>query len=127
VDVACVYDLFDGAIRDTEVVDLITLDSYVKNKEIKKIDFIKIDVDGGEYEIIMGAINTLKKFKPFILIELSSREFKDQSIKIINLFKSWGYTFYSVENKKFKDSHEVIDVINKNKKSELNLFLNPNT
>jgi FkbM family methyltransferase len=52
-------------------IPVITLDSFVtKNKStIKKIDFVKIDTEGAEFEILKGAVKTLKKFKPKILIE----------------------------------------------------------
>lgn len=50
-----------------------TLDNFLKkNKKIleKKIDLIKIDTEGYEFEVLKGAHNTIKKFKPkFIQLE----------------------------------------------------------
>ena len=34
-----------------------------------KIDFIKIDVEGMEYPLLNGAVNTLEKYKPLIFLE----------------------------------------------------------
>ncbi len=34
-----------------------------------KLDFIKIDVEGAEYNVLSGARNILKKFKPIIIFE----------------------------------------------------------
>lgn len=34
-----------------------------------KVDLIKIDVEGGELNVMRGAINTLKTQKPFIIFE----------------------------------------------------------
>jgi len=34
-----------------------------------KIDFIKIDVEGGEYQVLKGAINTLKTNQPIVIFE----------------------------------------------------------
>lgn len=34
-----------------------------------KIDFIKIDVEGGEYQVLKGAINTLKVNQPVVIFE----------------------------------------------------------
>lgn len=44
-----------------------TLDSF----EYENVDFIKIDVEGSEVEVIKGAIDTIKKYKPTIQVEVS--------------------------------------------------------
>jgi len=33
------------------------------------IDFIKIDVEGGEYQVMKGAVRTIKTYKPYIIFE----------------------------------------------------------
>ena len=43
-----------------ELVQLTTLDEYIKEKNITKIDFLKIDVEGHELNVIKGGTNTLK-------------------------------------------------------------------
>lgn len=62
-----------------------TLDSYKL-----KPDVIKIDVEGHEFEVIQGSINTIKKFNPLMLIENS----KKANRQIISLLSKTGYTFY---------------------------------
>ena len=47
------------------------IDKFVKDHKIKNIDFIKIDVEGHEYEILEGAKNSIKKFKPIIQSEFN--------------------------------------------------------
>lgn len=37
-----------------------------------KVDIIKIDVEGFEYEVLKGAVNTIKKFCPKIILETHS-------------------------------------------------------
>ncbi len=54
----------------TENVITITIDDFVKIQEITRLDFIKIDVEGHEKEVIYGAINTIKNFRPIILVEI---------------------------------------------------------
>lgn len=52
--------------------DFIVLDNLVKGLErnyIIKIDIIKIDVEGFEMHVLESAINTIKKYKPKIIIE----------------------------------------------------------
>jgi len=47
-------------IDSGERYSLRTLDTYVKDNKINNIDFIKIDVEGLDYNVINGGINTIK-------------------------------------------------------------------
>ncbi len=42
-------------------VEQITLDSYLENKVIRKIDFLKIDTEGYELEVLMGLNKNINK------------------------------------------------------------------
>ena len=54
---------------DKENVKVVKLDDYYR--EIDSIDFIKIDVEGYERYVLEGSWDLIKKFKPYILIEVS--------------------------------------------------------
>jgi FkbM family methyltransferase len=41
---------------DQQVVDILTIDEYVGTSAIRKVDFIKVDVDDYEYKVIKGAL-----------------------------------------------------------------------
>lgn len=49
-----------------EQTKMITIDSFVAENNISKIDFIKIDTEGYEAKILVGAKEAIKKFKPII-------------------------------------------------------------
>jgi len=51
-------------------VESITLDSFVFKNNIEHIDFIKLDVEGGELDVLKGARETIKKFKPKMAISV---------------------------------------------------------
>lgn len=55
------------------MIQVNTLDNYIKSLEIsEEIDLIKIDTEGFEYEILLGANETITKNKPkFIQIEFN--------------------------------------------------------
>lgn len=68
----------------------ITIDDFVE-KESYEPTFMKIDVEGDEIEVLNGAKKTIKKYKPYILIE--SHDQRLNSIKrreeIENLLRPW--------------------------------------
>jgi len=74
------------------------------NYNFKNIDFIKIDVEGYECEVLKGAMDTIKKFKPYIFIEVSwgtNHPNWDENKKIYNEIFEIGY-----EKLIFKDKTE---------------------
>lgn len=46
----------------------------IDNLNLDRCDFIKIDVEGFEYPVILGAINTIIKYKPVIFYEKNSEK-----------------------------------------------------
>ena len=81
-----------GKIFKKIIVNCETIDSFVKRKKIKKIDVLKIDVEGSELEIILRAKNTLKKIK-VIQIEVMGRKdnIKIKIDKIYGLLKEYKF------------------------------------
>ena len=47
-----------------------TIDKFTEENNIEKIDYIKMDVEGAEKNILEGSIKTIKKFKPFLAIAI---------------------------------------------------------
>jgi FkbM family methyltransferase len=64
------HPLHKGKLTSTEGAKVFTLDSFfIRQKKIKKINFIKLDVDGNEESVLSGAKKTIQKYRPVILIE----------------------------------------------------------
>jgi FkbM family methyltransferase len=53
---------------NTEMIQLITLDKFVKENKLTKIDFIKADIEGAERYMLQGAKWALKNFAPKLAI-----------------------------------------------------------
>lgn len=72
-----------------EKVPSISLDGYVKDKEIPKINLIKIDIEGGEFSALKGMSEILTHQQPKIIIEInnialkSSGHSEDELIQIL--------------------------------------------
>jgi hypothetical protein len=53
---------------DSLTVKSISIDEFIRQKNLPKIDFIKLDIEGAEYECLQGAKEVIKKFKPRIAV-----------------------------------------------------------
>ncbi len=72
-----------------------TLDSFVAAKGISKVDFIKMDIQGAEMDLLNGAHVTLSTYKPTIFTE-ALQEYNDVKT-LYNKMKEYGYNIYMVE------------------------------
>jgi len=57
--------------RRTEI-NVIRLDDWVRDHGIKRIDFMKMDIEGGEFHALQGAQEMLSRFRPVIFAELNA-------------------------------------------------------
>jgi FkbM family methyltransferase len=71
-----------------------TLDDYCAGKGIVP-KFIKLDTEGSEYEVLLGATKTLSS-KPILSIEIRPWE-EEKFKKITDLLAPLGYSSYSLE------------------------------
>lgn len=51
-------------------VRVIPIDEFVKKENIKRVDFIKMDIEGAEFDTLKGAVKTLKRDKPDLIITI---------------------------------------------------------
>lgn len=53
---------------DRKQIEVISIDEFVRAQNISRLDFIKIDVEGAEVEVISGAVETLRSLEPNLAI-----------------------------------------------------------
>lgn len=70
VDTKQIYKLW-GEPSELVETTYYTLDDFVEAFSVKKVDLLKIDTDGYDLEILLGAKRTIEKFNPYIMIEFS--------------------------------------------------------
>jgi len=87
--------------HERKEVEVITIDEMFQDK---KIDFIKMDVEGAEPFVIDGAINLLKKHHPTILSEVHREQLqkvsKCTSKEFIKKLENIGYKCYRLKSGK---------------------------
>ena len=92
-----------GAAKSTEGVGAMSLDDFTKSKQLNKLDFIKIDTDGHEYEILQGARETFAKYRPQLIFEIGLYVMTEKNIDFTfysNYFKDLNYCMYDSTSSK---------------------------
>jgi FkbM family methyltransferase len=83
-----------GAEVRREDVDVVTLDEWEAQRQVGRIDFIKLDAEGAEYRILRGARATLKRHQPLIYMEVCRdwvREFGIEPEELAAELRDLGY------------------------------------
>lgn len=88
--------------QEYEEVQTTTLDDFVEQKKIEAVNFIKIDVEGAEYEVIQGMHKTISKFRPIIFMEINGPILQKRNIKpsdLKQLILNYQYICFNVDGK----------------------------
>ena len=98
--------------------------SQLLQKTKKKIDFIKIDVDGYEMEVLKSGQKIIKKHKPLIYFEFAPYLYKEFGYTAKNLIdfiiKDLNYRFF---NEDFKKEENIYKMEKNLKDRSVNFFL----
>ena len=77
-------------------VQIDSIDRMVDSNELPLPDFVKIDVEGVELEVLQGMEETLRKTQPELLIEVHGLLQED----LVELLTPHGYVLWHVESKR---------------------------
>lgn len=95
-------------------VDIDPLDAYIEL--VDRCDFMKVDIEGYELNMIKGGVEFLKRYKPAILMEINRGALKRQDAtqdQVYNELKRIGYKIKVVEGREFSDQYEILAIANK--------------
>jgi len=76
-----------------------TLDSFILEKRIDKVDFIKCDVEGAEFFVLHGSKNVLEQHRPKLFIEMLrkwAKKFNYHPNDIIQYMSDLGYFCFEI-------------------------------
>ncbi len=97
-----------------------SIDEYVEQHPVERLDMMKIDIEGAELSAILGAKHTLEKFRPKIVIEynqISAKRAGTSIEELDDLLDSCGYDRFTfsgklrklkIENWKNRPDDEVV-------------------
>jgi FkbM family methyltransferase len=92
-----------GQLMSTQGATVSTLDQYVRHAALDRVDFIKIDVDGNEHDVLFGGQETLSRFRPTLLMELAPYVYESSPDKFdhtLELLWNMGFEIADVANGK---------------------------
>jgi len=112
----------EDAVENFNWVNIITIDSFVETNNIGKVNLIKIDVEGFEYNVLKGAEKVLEKHRPILFIELDDDNLKQQNSSAKDLIQFVAKYYHTITNAETKNritsdlnfSHCHYDIICKN-------------
>ena len=79
-------------VKKTKLIKVktLTLDQFVSKHSINSLDFVKIDVEGKERNILEGGQDVFSRFTPPLVLEVGCEEESDRK-KIADFLRTWGY------------------------------------
>lgn len=93
------FFLGDRKSKKSFEVPLVKLDEIADGTEFSRIDFIKIDIEGGELNALRGAQNTIRRFKPAIMLEINEETYLAAGYRtqdILDILGSSGYQPFEI-------------------------------
>jgi len=118
-DISATSSILDSESRnfDRTYKKQVSIDSYCKQHGLCP-DLIKIDVEGAEINVLRGAQETLKKFKPLIFLSVHPNQLTqlgESEETLVEVIHSCGYSISNVDGSKIEkfESIEYLMTVNK--------------
>jgi FkbM family methyltransferase len=80
-------------------VSLERLDDWAKQSHVKRVDFIKLDVEGAELSVLKGGSGILVHQRPVLLVEVApirSAAWGYDAAEIVRLLEATGYGWFAI-------------------------------
>ena len=75
-------------------VDVTSLDDFAAAQRLTRLDLLKIDVEGSETAVLQGARESLRRFRPAVVVEAydpSLRQLGTSASELLQLLRDSGY------------------------------------
>jgi FkbM family methyltransferase len=83
-----------------EEIETSTIDDYVAAHDVKRIDAMKLDIEGAELRALKGGVAAIERFRPVLVMEVNAKALSRAGTSVDEL-KEWlselGYEFGIIE------------------------------
>ncbi len=86
-------------------VQMVSLDSLVDEGRIEAPEVMKVDVEGAEYDVLLGGRNLLETQRPILFLDTHDRKAHHLTI---SLLEELGYRFEILDEKNMRETRELI-------------------
>lgn len=106
------YDDFAGEFggASERAIDVRTLDGFVRDGRIARVDLVKIDVEGAELRVCRGAEETLTRFRPVVVCEVEdrhTRKYGHGADEVLAWFEGHGYRAHVLRSGELRRTETV--------------------
>lgn len=90
------FDSVDYLPMGHEIIKLVTLDGFIKDEKINPPDVIKLDIEGGELFALYGARETIKQFRPVLILEYVEQHYREAGYSRPDVLRELAAASYEV-------------------------------
>jgi FkbM family methyltransferase len=110
----------DNILEEIESIS-ISLDEYIASKSIKKVDLVKMDIEGAEFFALLGMQNIIERDYPTILIEINRNALEKLESSPEDVWKllthKFGYNGYLIDSFCLKQLNDISEINQINQKN----------
>lgn len=88
-------------------VKTVSLDELVSTGKVEFPDYMKIDVEGAEYDVLLGARRIIREKLPKIFLATHGQELKE---KCCQMLLDWGYSIEPIDSTNLLDARELLAI-----------------
>lgn len=90
------------------------LDDVVAARELPAVNYVKIDTEGGEWDVIRGGVETIRRWSPVVTFEFGANSYRKYDVDpgdVYRLFADHGYVMFDIlgrrlDRQAFEESSE---------------------
>jgi precorrin-6B methylase 2 len=90
-----------AASEPAQSVPRLSLDDYVRDRQIDRVDLIKIDIDGGELDVLQGARRLLSSTHPQLIVEFAESNqapLGHSCAELADFLRQLGYDLFCIDS-----------------------------
>lgn len=81
-----------------------SLDEVIGSLKLSRVDFIKMDIEGGELKALQGCRSVIERFKPVFLVEINEESYRAAGYTVddvVAFFNEFGYKPHQIMKRGF--------------------------